>query len=225
MFMFSTACVMAGPRTQSVDLDGDGRVEEVQIDSTGITVVGGKMQGKFPLPEGVVVSSDEKSDTAIRFVDLNRDGLADLLFANDTSQAIYLWTKKARTDLGWMPGWSQKVRVGARGKSALDLPLLAGSNVSVKDGALIVRDAGGMEAKFDCRALIAVPMPAPLGPEAALKTLRLPEGFRAELVAHEPQISDPVAFDWSADGRLWVVQMNDYPTGLDGHGQLCENPL
>lgn len=26
----------------------------------------------------------------------------------------------------------------------------------------------------------------------------------------------PVAIDWGADGRLWVVEMADYPMGMDG---------
>ena len=31
---------------------------------------------------------------------------------------------------------------------------------------------------------------------------------------------DPVAFDWGADGKLWVVEMGDYPRGVDDHGQF-----
>ena len=27
---------------------------------------------------------------------------------------------------------------------------------------------------------------------------------------------DPVAIDWGADGKLWVVEMRDYPMGMDG---------
>ena len=30
---------------------------------------------------------------------------------------------------------------------------------------------------------------------------------------------DPIAFDWGADGRLWVVEMGDYPLGVDGKGK------
>ena len=30
---------------------------------------------------------------------------------------------------------------------------------------------------------------------------------------------DPVAFDWDSKGRLWVVEMADYPLGLDGKGK------
>ncbi len=55
-------------------------------------------------------------------------------------------------------------------------------------------------------------------PEAALRSIRAARGFRVELVASEPLVSDPIAFDWGADGRLWVVEMGDYPLGLDGQG-------
>jgi putative membrane-bound dehydrogenase-like protein len=33
-----------------------------------------------------------------------------------------------------------------------------------------------------------------------------------ELVAHEPDVIDPVAIRFDEDGRMWVVQMRDYPT-------------
>ena len=39
------------------------------------------------------------------------------------------------------------------------------------------------------------------------------------LVASEPLVQDPIAFDWGADGRLWVVEMGDYPLGVDGKGK------
>lgn len=59
------------------------------------------------------------------------------------------------------------------------------------------------------------PDSAPLSPEASLKALHLPEGFSAKIVAAEPLVFDPVAFDWDPKGRLWVVEMADYPLGLD----------
>jgi putative membrane-bound dehydrogenase-like protein len=40
-----------------------------------------------------------------------------------------------------------------------------------------------------------------------------------ELVASEPAVVDPVAIDWDAEGRLWVVEMADYPEGMDGQGK------
>lgn len=50
----------------------------------------------------------------------------------------------------------------------------------------------------------------PLPPEKALETFDLEDGFRIEIVAHEPDVVDPVAMDIDADGRLWVVEMRSY---------------
>ena len=45
-----------------------------------------------------------------------------------------------------------------------------------------------------------------------------------DVVACEPLISSPVAFDWSADGKLWVVEMGDYPLGKNsGNIQVLES--
>jgi putative membrane-bound dehydrogenase-like protein len=63
------------------------------------------------------------------------------------------------------------------------------------------------------------PTSLPLSPTAALSSIHVPAGFRVDLVAAEPQVLDPVAFDWDAQGRLWVVEMADYPMGMDGAGQ------
>lgn len=60
-------------------------------------------------------------------------------------------------------------------------------------------------------------MPAPKSPEASLAAIETKPGFEVQLVASEPLIVDPVAIDWGADGKLWVVEMHDYPTGLDGN--------
>ena len=49
--------------------------------------------------------------------------------------------------------------------------------------------------------------------------MKLLPGYRIELMASEPLVLDPVAFEWDASGRLWVAEMADYPLGLDGNGQ------
>lgn len=54
----------------------------------------------------------------------------------------------------------------------------------------------------------------PLSPEDSQKHIQLPEGFKAELYAAEPNIINPIAFTWDERGRLWVVQSQDYPHGL-----------
>ena len=51
----------------------------------------------------------------------------------------------------------------------------------------------------------------PLDPEEAVGAFQLPPGFRIEAVAVEPLVQDPIQFAFGADGRLWVVEMGDYP--------------
>ncbi len=59
----------------------------------------------------------------------------------------------------------------------------------------------------------------PLSIEQSLDKIHVPDGFEVELMAAEPLVKDPVAFDWDPSGRLWVVEMADYPLGMDGNGK------
>ena len=45
----------------------------------------------------------------------------------------------------------------------------------------------------------------------AVETFRIAKGFRIELVASEPDVCSPVDMAFDEDGRLWVVEMIDYP--------------
>ena len=60
----------------------------------------------------------------------------------------------------------------------------------------------------------------PLSPEDALETFQLPPGFRIELVAAEPEIADPVAMAFDPQGRLYVVEMPDYPLETEPEGRV-----
>jgi glucose/arabinose dehydrogenase len=60
-----------------------------------------------------------------------------------------------------------------------------------------------------------LPAPAPLTPEQALKTFRLPPGYRIELVAAEPLIETPVSISFDDQGRMYVVEMRGYMRNLD----------
>ncbi len=66
----------------------------------------------------------------------------------------------------------------------------------------------------------AVPRSPPRSPEETLRAARIREGFRLELVAAEPLVRDPVAIDWDAEGRVWVAEMADYPSGTKGGNEL-----
>ena len=178
----------------------------------------------FQLPEGVVTADANGADAGLRFVDLNGDGFDDLLLSNEERVAIHLWSKNVQPHLGWTKGWTQFVRDGSRSASKNEPPSLVGAGVSVAGSDLLIRrpPAGTRPegiTRIPLRSLIAFDAAPPLSPEEALKSFRVRAGFRIELVAAEPVVVDPVHFDWSADGRLWVVEMRDYPTGMDGRGK------
>lgn len=53
-------------------------------------------------------------------------------------------------------------------------------------------------------------------PEDSHAALRANRGIVVELAAAEPEVVDPVAIAFDADGRMWVAEMGDYPLGGDG---------
>jgi putative membrane-bound dehydrogenase-like protein len=56
-----------------------------------------------------------------------------------------------------------------------------------------------------------LPRAAPLSPAAAMKSFQVQQGFRLDLLASEPKVTSPVAGAYDEDGRLFVVEMTDYP--------------
>jgi putative membrane-bound dehydrogenase-like protein len=56
----------------------------------------------------------------------------------------------------------------------------------------------------------------PLAPEESLALIQTKKDLAVELVVAEPLVASPVAIDFGPDGRLWVCEMYDYPSGLDG---------
>src|SRR5437773_10159254 len=60
-------------------------------------------------------------------------------------------------------------------------------------------------------------IPPPKSPAKSLTAMKTSGGFKVDLVAAEPLIVDPIAIDWGPDGKMWVVEMRDYPMGMDGN--------
>src|SRR5262245_39281393 len=60
----------------------------------------------------------------------------------------------------------------------------------------------------------------PYSPADSLKTMRIDEGFRVELVASEPDVESPVALDIDEDGRMFVVEMPGYPLDVSPTGKV-----
>ena len=55
------------------------------------------------------------------------------------------------------------------------------------------------------------PKDTPLAPAEALKKISVPPGFNVTLFAGEPDVMQPIAFDFDDRGRLWVVECFSYP--------------
>ena len=60
----------------------------------------------------------------------------------------------------------------------------------------------------------------PLEPEAALSAFEIEPGYKIELVASEPLVSDPVDMEIDEYGRLYVVELHGYPLDLSGKGKI-----
>lgn len=158
-----------------------------------------------PLPEAA-------EQGGLLFVDLNEDGHEDLLISNPKGYGVYLFNPVAKANVKWEKGWTQVLREGRAGEAG-SLPLLVdarGENTGIRfqEGAL--RDTQGA-VLVPLAELLRVPGPAPLSPEDSLKALRVKPDYTARLVAHEPLVQDPIFVDWDAQGRMWVVEMGDYP--------------
>ena len=63
------------------------------------------------------------------------------------------------------------------------------------------------------------PIPA-LSPADELKTIRLPDGYRLELVLSEPDIKEPCLAVFDGNGRMYVAEMRTYMQDIDGKHQL-----
>lgn len=63
----------------------------------------------------------------------------------------------------------------------------------------------------------------PLNPEEALASFKLAPGLKAELVAAEPLVQDPVSITFDEAGRMWVVEMLGFMPDIDGTGE--EDPV
>src|SRR5207253_8626345 len=55
--------------------------------------------------------------------------------------------------------------------------------------------------------------------EESIKHLVVPQGFRPELVASDPQIRRPICMNWDERGRLWIAETVDYPNNRQKAGE------
>ncbi len=236
--------IRSGGRDQGVrfrDVDGDGLCEVLVSNPRQNAIFRWSPSAQrwqreaHGLPPDTSIVDEEGEDNGLRFVDVNEDGYDDVLFSNATRFALWLYVPKPF--LGWQAGWTRKVQAGVRSGAAIaagtapdEIPPIVRAGPHRNNGAWIRsrhlwvqnEDTAHLPDLVDRRSfeqLLQGGIPDPKSPEEALASFQVAPGFRVDLVASEPLVQDPVAFDWDAEGRLWVVEMRDYPLGLDGKGQ------
>lgn len=161
---------------------------------------------------------------ALRFVDINEDGKLDIVFSNADSYGVWLFESLDK-------GWSIELLAGRRGEKPASEELPPIVRADGTDNGFFVRGRAlhwmnedtahlpNLIVSWDFDKLLGDRMPAAKTPKAAIQSMHVRPGFNVELMAHEPLVLDPVAFQWGPDGKLWVAEMADYPNGMDGRGQ------
>jgi len=211
------------------DFDHDGLCEALTND--GIFAWSDKdsrwQPADYALPPGCAPFDARGGDNGLRFVDLNGDSYDDVIQSNDAGYAVYLWAGVVKENLGWKHGWPHLVRQGLSDPHARVLPFVhegRDNGAWFHQGSIVwqneaVATPGSESVSRTFKEIIAFDIPPEKTPEDSLAALRPRPGFSVELVAAEPLIESPVAFEWDSQGRLWVVEMPDYPLGMDGKGK------
>jgi putative membrane-bound dehydrogenase-like protein len=215
------------------DINHDGICELIVGNESQNAVFGWSAEEKrwrklpYSLPAGASIVDANGTDNSLRFVDINEDGFDDVLFSNAKQFSLHLFIPEPV--LGWSVGWSREVSSGLRGAPG-EIPMIVRGGPHPDNGAwfhdhtLWVQneDTAQLKDVVDRRTfkeLLAGQLTPPKSPAESLAAMRARPGFKVELVASEPLVESPIAFDWGTDGKLWVVEMVDYPLGMDGKGK------
>lgn len=208
------------------DLDGDG-ICEVLVSNHRQQAIFTLSPGEnrwtrlsYTLPEGATITDAQGRDNGLRFVDVDGDGFNDIVFSNQERYGIYLFNSMK-------DGWSRTLMAGRQGEAGSLPPI---TRVGANNGAwfhsrhLWVQNENTSLLKdlVDRRSfndLLQNEESRAKSPEASRRSIRVKPGFAVELVASEPLVQSPIAFAWGPDGKFWVVEMGDYPLGIDGKGK------
>lgn len=215
------------------DLNGDGLCELVVLNDSQRAVFARAKPGtrwkrlSLMIPGDAQFVDAEGLDQGLRLVDFDEDGDLDLMLSNETRYGLFLFESMEN-------GWNTAVLSGTRTEQEqekennLDIPPVAKAGANnggwFHSRHLWVQNetTDTLPDLVDRRSfsdLLANVQPEAKRPDAALKSISVRPGLRVELVAAEPLVEDPVAIAWGADGKLWVVEMRDYPLGMDGKGK------
>ncbi len=205
-----TWVVESGPEVarpfRFVDLDGDGIDECVASDKVLSRTETGWATLPFKLPIGT------KLDLGLRFADIDEDGKLDALFSNEERSSLHLFDSMKT-------GWSREVFAHPRGLTP-ELPIFSRkgteNGVWFHSRSICIQNESVGFQRVSYNDLLAKVQPRGKSPMASLKCIEMRPGFEIELAAAEPLVQDPISFAFGPDGKLWVVEMGDYPLGKNG---------
>ena len=203
------------------DLDGDGISELIVANpqrreifrETGSHWKTSPLGDKPGFPAAIV--NDQGRDNGVRFCDIDQDGFEDVIVSNDHRSALHLYEQKTKAFQKPVEGAEKIPNIVAGGMN---------QGVWFAQGHMWLQNENtnrlpdGVDRRTFTQ-LLGNSEPKPQAPQQSLRSLRVRPGFQIQLVAAEPLVMDPVALDWGADGKLWVVEMADYPLGLDDRGK------
>jgi putative membrane-bound dehydrogenase-like protein len=208
------------------DIDGDGQTEclVANPDQSAVFRFDNELRTwrrlAYGLPAGTLLADDAGRNAGLRFVDVDRDGDDDVIFSNEHGYSLDMFRSPQE-------GWSQRALAGTRPADGAIPPItVEGRNFGVWFHSRHLwaqnETTDRLKHHVDRRSfneLLAEVEPPPRSPAESLASMVVRPGFTIELVAAEPLVLDPVAIAWGADGKLWVVEMADYPLGIDGRGR------
>ncbi len=212
------------------DVDGDGQTELIVGNESQNAVFSWDSSARtwqrrpYGLPTDVSIVNARGEDNGLRFVDFNGDEADDVIFSNEDRYHLALMVPKLV--LGFQAGWSREVISGARG-SFPEIPMIVRAGPARNNGAWFARQKMWLQNEdvahlpnvvqsHSFEDLLSGFQPPALSPTQSLAAIQVPTNFTVALVASEPLVQDPVFIDWGDDGRMWVVEMRDYPLPVNG---------
>jgi putative membrane-bound dehydrogenase-like protein len=214
-----------GVRCRDIDKDGQCEIlvsnDEQQAIFRWSTEKESWIKLPFTLPPGAKVVDRDGRDAGLCFVDVDQDGFDDVIFSNEDGYGLYLFESMQR-------GWSKEAVKGSGNGKSNPIPMITrrGTNNGAwfhsrhlwvqNENTALLKDHVDRRS---FNALLEKVEPRAKSPEASLHSWQTRPGFQVELMAAEPLVHDPIAFAWGPDGKFWVVEMRDYPSGLDGKGK------
>jgi putative membrane-bound dehydrogenase-like protein len=197
------------------DLNGDGKFEVIVADPSDQSIyqlTDGKLSRLADFPAAIVDAKG--NDNGLRFVDLDQDSLDDIVYSNESESGVFLFSQTKNSFQKIKPGTSIPPIVSEGKNNGV---WFANEHLWIQNEHTNRLPDGVDRRKF--QEIIANAEPKPQSPKESLDSIKVPDNFQVQLMAAEPHVMDPIALEWGIDGKLWVVEMADYPLGIDDQGK------